>query len=126
MCPARAMALVGSEWMMRDRKLVISNHRRFSWIAEISASKAASILPMDLLPSSMGFPAPFASRVVTHPRPADVLREPSVQTQDPSYHGTMKIPPLAPKKSCLDSARSAIAPHCESALAIGVRRFTSE
>jgi hypothetical protein len=53
--------------------------KRAPSIAVTSASNAVFMGPSDLLSWARASPRPSASLVITHPIPADVLKEPSVQ-----------------------------------------------
>jgi hypothetical protein len=78
--PPLAIALVGSEWATRCCGVLEAiNHLKTSSIAVISASKATSFPGMVLEPCATIGPTPWSSHVTTHPRPADILNEPSVQ-----------------------------------------------
>jgi hypothetical protein len=54
------------------------NHFKASSMAATSASKAVCFVPSVLAAWVMVGPAPVSSSVMTHPRPADLRKEPSV------------------------------------------------
>jgi hypothetical protein len=86
-CPARAIALVQSECMIRQRYGEGPNHLTASYIAATSASKAVCLAPSVLAPWATASPAPILSSVMIHPKPADLRNEPSVQAWHVSISG---------------------------------------
>jgi hypothetical protein len=56
-------------------------------MAAISASKAVCLVPSVLAPWAIVGPAPISSPVITHPNPADLRKDPSVQAWHASISG---------------------------------------
>jgi hypothetical protein len=65
--------------MTRARWSVVLNQSSTSSMVVISASKAVCLTHRDLLPWATESPRPSALVVMIYPRPADTLKEPSVQ-----------------------------------------------
>jgi hypothetical protein len=79
--PARAIALVESEWivMWRWSRLANKNHLTACSMAVSSASKAVCCPPRLRAPSVMAGPSPLLSIVMSQPSPAASRKDPSVQ-----------------------------------------------
>jgi len=73
------MALVESECTTKWRNVEDLCHLRTASIAATSASNAVCRPPKHLLPLAILWPAPVSLYVITYPKPADVLKESSVQ-----------------------------------------------